>query len=124
LAAVAEDAVERGRILRRGDDEDVADPAEHQGRQRIIDHRLVVDRQELLGDRKRQRMQPRAGAASENDALAAHDTPAGARRPATAEPAGRTWRRSGCCQRRYWPAGAPRSDNRRWRSERFSAAVP
>ena len=35
---------------RRGDDQDLADAGEHQRRQRIIDHRLVVDRQQLLAD--------------------------------------------------------------------------
>ena len=58
--AVAEQlAVERN-VLRRGDDEDVADPGEHQHRDRIIDHRLVVDRQELLVDRAGHRIEPRA----------------------------------------------------------------
>jgi hypothetical protein len=38
--------------------------------ERVVDHRLVVDRQQLLGDRLRDRVQPRAGTAGEDDALA------------------------------------------------------
>ena len=44
-------------------------PDEHQRRQRVVDHRLVVDRHELLADGARQRMQPRARAAGEDDSL-------------------------------------------------------
>ena len=47
-------------------------PRQHQRGQRIVDHRLVVDRQQLLRRHERQRMQPRAGAAGENDALTRH----------------------------------------------------
>jgi hypothetical protein len=50
LAAVAQHALELFLILRRGDDCDLADVAEHQHRQRVIDHRLVIDRQQLFGD--------------------------------------------------------------------------
>ena len=32
-----------------GDDEDVLDPGEHEGAQRVVDHRLVVDGHQLLG---------------------------------------------------------------------------
>ena len=42
-------------------------PAEHQGRERVIDHRLVVDRQQLLADRPRDRVQPRARSAGQDD---------------------------------------------------------
>ena len=40
---VAEQVPIERKVLRRGDDEDVADAAKHQHRERIIDHRLVVD---------------------------------------------------------------------------------
>ena len=52
-------------ILRRRDDQDVADARQHQRRQRVVDHRLVVDRQQLLGDDERQRMEAGAGPAGE-----------------------------------------------------------
>ena len=69
LGAVAEQPPEPVLFVRRRDDENVADAGQHQRRQRIVDHRLVVDRHQLLADRPRQRMQPRSGAARENDAL-------------------------------------------------------
>jgi hypothetical protein len=47
----------------------VADARQHQGAQRVVDHRLVVDRQQLLADALRDRIQPGAGAAGEDDAF-------------------------------------------------------
>ena len=67
--AVAQQAAELRQVLGRGDHQDVADAGQHQRRQRVVDHRLVVDRQQLLRRRQRHRMQPRAGAAGEQDAL-------------------------------------------------------
>ena len=48
LPAVAEQALELVGVLGRGDDEHLADAGHHQRRQRVVDHRLVVDRHELL----------------------------------------------------------------------------
>ena len=67
--AVAQQAAELRQVLRRGDHQDVADAGQHQGGQRVVHHRLVVDRQQLLGRRQRHRMQPRAGAAGQQDPL-------------------------------------------------------
>jgi hypothetical protein len=67
--AVAEEAFEARGVVRRGDDEHFANAGEHQRRQRIIDHRLVVDRQQLLAHGQRERMQPCTGTAGEDDAL-------------------------------------------------------
>ena len=67
--AVAEQAAELRQVLRRGDHQHVADAGQHQGGQRVIDHRLVVDRQQLLGRRQRHRMQSRAGAAGQQNAF-------------------------------------------------------
>ena len=69
-AAVAEQLLEARGVLRGGDDQDVADAGQHQRGQRVIDHRLVVDRQQLLGDRQGGGVQPGAGAAGEDDAFA------------------------------------------------------
>jgi hypothetical protein len=69
VRAVAQQVLEQRHVLGRGDDQDVADPRQHQGADRIIDHRLVVDRQQLLADRPGQGVQPRAGSAGENDAF-------------------------------------------------------
>src|SRR5262249_45427577 len=47
------------------------DPREHERRERVVDHRLVVDGDELLADREREGPQARPGAAGEDDALQA-----------------------------------------------------
>ena len=69
LAAVAEHAAEAGLVLGRRDDQDLAQPAQHQRRQRVVDHRLVVDRHQLLADGERQRVEAGAVAAGQDDAL-------------------------------------------------------
>lgn len=48
LAPVLQQPAEGGQILRRADDQNVADPGQHQHRERIVDHRLVVDRRSCL----------------------------------------------------------------------------
>ena len=72
LRAVAEQAPEIRIVRRRRDHEDVPDAREHQRRQRIVDHRLVIDRHELLRHRDRQRIQPRARAARQDNSLCYH----------------------------------------------------
>ena len=67
--AVPEQALEVGEVGRGGDDQDVADARQHEGGQRVVDHGLVVDRQQLLGGHERERVQARAGPAGEDDAL-------------------------------------------------------
>ena len=79
LRAIAEQPLERRLVLGRRDDQDLAHPGQHEHRERVIDHRLVVDRQKLLGDRERQRMQPRARPAGEDDAAPPHRAPPAAR---------------------------------------------
>src|SRR5439155_545192 len=65
----AEQLFEAGCVLRRRDDQDVADAGEHQRRQRVIHHRLVVDRQELLRDDLRHRVKAGSCATGEDDAF-------------------------------------------------------
>lgn len=67
--AVPEQALEIGQVGRRGDDQDVPDASQHEGGQRVVDHGLVVDRQQLLGGHERERVQARAGPAGEDDAF-------------------------------------------------------
>lgn len=67
--AVPEQALEVGQVGRRGDDQDVADARQHEGAERVVDHGLVVDRQQLLGGHERERVQARAGSAGEDDAF-------------------------------------------------------
>lgn len=67
--AVPEQALEVGQVRRRGDDQDVPDARQHEGGQRVVDHGLVVDRQQLLGGHERERVQARAGTSGEDDAF-------------------------------------------------------
>lgn len=67
--AVPEQALEVGEVRRRGDDKDVPDARQHEGAERVVDHGLVVDRQQLLGGHERERVQARAGPAGEDDAF-------------------------------------------------------
>ena len=69
IAPVAQQAAEGRQVLRRGDDQDVPDAREHQGRDRIIHHRLVEDREQLLADALGNRIEAGAGAPRENDAF-------------------------------------------------------
>ena len=48
LMAVSEQCLKTRCVLRCGDDQDVADACIHKNRQRIIDHRLVIDREKLF----------------------------------------------------------------------------
>lgn len=67
--AVPEQALEVGQVGRGGDDQDIPDARQHEGGQRVVDHGLVVDRQQLLGGHERERVQARAGPAGEDDAF-------------------------------------------------------
>ena len=67
--AVPEQALEVGQVRRGGDDQDVPDARQHEGGQRVVDHGLVVDRQQLLGGHERERVQAGAGPAGEDDAF-------------------------------------------------------
>lgn len=67
--AVPEQALEVGQVVRRGDDQDVPDARQHEGAKRVVDHGLVVDRQQLLGGHERERVQAGAGPAGEDDAF-------------------------------------------------------
>src|SRR5262249_36702796 len=69
LAAVPEQPPEAFLLVRRRDDEDGPNPAEHQRRQRVVHHRLAVDGHELFADGPRQRVEARAGATGEDDPL-------------------------------------------------------
>lgn len=67
--AVPEQALEVGEVGRRGDDQDVPDARKHEGAKRVVDHGLVVDRQQLLGGHERERVQAGSGPAGEDDAF-------------------------------------------------------
>src|SRR4029078_9364067 len=65
LRALAKESTKSGQIIRRGNDQDVTYAGEHQHRQGIIHHRLVVQGQELLRYGFRDWMKPRGPAAGE-----------------------------------------------------------
>lgn len=69
VGTVAQQALEVGQVRRRRDDEDVADARHHEDRKRVVDHGLVVDRQQLLAGHERERVQARARSAREDDAF-------------------------------------------------------
>jgi hypothetical protein len=71
-AAIAEQPRKRRLIYRRGDGQHLTDPGQHQGAERVIDHRFVVHRQQLLAQRLGDRVQPGDAAAGQDDALAAN----------------------------------------------------
>src|SRR5690606_29965220 len=61
--------LETRHVVGRGDEQDVLDAAQHERGQRVVDHRLVVHGLQLLAGHFRQRVEARAGAAGEDDAL-------------------------------------------------------
>ena len=72
LAAIAKGAFELGLILRGGDDRNLADIGQHQHRKRIIDHRLIINRQKLFRKGHGNRIKPRSRSTRQNDAFACH----------------------------------------------------
>jgi hypothetical protein len=69
LRAVAEQLPEARQILRRRDQAELTNAALDQRRERVINHGFVVHRLELLAGDERQRIQPGAGAAGQDDAF-------------------------------------------------------
>ena len=54
-----------------GNDQDILDACQHQSRQRVIDHGLIIHRQKLLGCDHGQRVQAGTSTAGEDDTF--HD---------------------------------------------------
>ena len=48
LLTVAQELSETGKILGRGDDQNLANTRQHERRERVVDHRLIEDRQQLF----------------------------------------------------------------------------
>src|SRR5690554_1508640 len=72
LLAAPEEAPKELLLMRRRDEQDIADARLEERRERIIDHRLIVDRQELFAHGTGKRMEARPSAACEDDAAPAH----------------------------------------------------
>ena len=69
LATIAQDALKLICIIGSGDNHDLTDTSHHQHGQGVIDHRLVVDRQQLFRHAHSNGIKPCAGAASKNNTL-------------------------------------------------------
>ncbi len=111
VAAVGQQLFDPRRVAGRADDQDVADAGEHQHRKRVVNDRFIINGQQLLADRARQRVQPAAAAPGEQDGLhggllstvnqrdLSKPAPESERRLrnrsilATPEPGGKTWMR-------------------------------
>ena len=69
--SVAKQTSEQTDLIGPRNDENIANSGEHQHGNRIIDHRLVIDRQQVFVDNKRCRIKPRSVTAGEHNSL--HD---------------------------------------------------
>ncbi len=81
LISIAQQPDKVGAVFRRRNHEDFPDARQHERGQRVIDHRLIVNGQQLLADHLGQWVQPRARAACENDASHCRTSAATAARP-------------------------------------------
>ena len=70
LAAIAQQLLKAWCVLGGADNQNLFDPRQHQGGERVVDHRLVIHRQQLLADCQSGRVQAGAGAARQDDAFA------------------------------------------------------
>jgi hypothetical protein len=66
---VPQKIAEARNIMRGGNDENILNPRKHEGGQRMIDHRLVVNRQQLFADNSRERIEAGTGSPRENNSL-------------------------------------------------------
>ena len=72
LRTVSQELAKTGRVVRRGNDQQIPNAGQHEHADRVIDHGLVVDRQQLLAHDVGQRLEPGTGAAGQHDALGQH----------------------------------------------------
>ena len=56
-------------ILRRADDQNIANPRQHQGAERVVDHRLIIDGQQLLAHRHGDWIETGARTTGQNNAF-------------------------------------------------------
>ena len=69
LAPIAQDALKSGNVFLRRNHQNVADTGQHQRTQRVIDHRLVVNRKQTFPHSLRHGIKPRARTSRQNDAF-------------------------------------------------------
>ena len=68
-AAIAEQLTETRQIMRRGNETKLPDASFDQSRQRIIDHRLIIDGLKLFARHERERKQARTSASGQDNAF-------------------------------------------------------
>ena len=61
--------------MRRGYDQDILEPGQHEHRQGVVDHGFVIDGEELLTHYPGDRMEARARSAGEDDSFHDLDSP-------------------------------------------------
>ena len=69
LPSVSQQALKARRILRRRNNQNIPNARVHQHRHRIVNHRLIVNREQLFARHLGQRIQARAGTARQNNSL-------------------------------------------------------
>src|SRR5262245_11724903 len=69
VAAVAEKLPEARRVIGRRYDQNLPYPRQHQRAERVVDHRLVIDGQQLFRNCLGDRVKPRSRPPSKDDAL-------------------------------------------------------
>ena len=72
LRTIAEQFAKQRRVVRCRDNENLANARQHEGGERVIHHRLIVDRQQLFGNHLGHRVEPGTRSAGQNDAFAIH----------------------------------------------------
>ena len=70
LTAITQQLFKARCVLWGTDDQNFTNSRQHQSAQRVIDHGLVIDRQQLLADSQRRRVQACARTAGQNNAFA------------------------------------------------------
>src|SRR5271165_5335451 len=73
LSSIPQDPLKILDVVWRGYQENLADAGKHQRREGIVNHRLVVDGQQLLADRPGNRIEPRSRTTGQYYAFAKHD---------------------------------------------------
>src|SRR5690606_21470722 len=69
LTAISEQLAEKRQIMRCRDNQNVPDPRQHQHAQRVIDHRLIIDRKKLLRNGYRQGIEACSASTGEDNAF-------------------------------------------------------
>ena len=69
VRAVSKQALKVGQVVGGRNDQNVPDTRQHERGERIVDHRLVVDGQQLLARHGGERVEAGAGASGKDDAL-------------------------------------------------------